>query len=116
MKKYIAVCHALVVMLLVACSNETIETNRTNKKKSSVDTANITIDLYVKKSCGATTPTIELVNNIISQMEADTQLNILTLNSNSEAAELKIIGVPTIRVNGIDIDPTANQIQKYGIT
>jgi hypothetical protein len=70
----------------------------------------------VKKACGATEPTIELVKDVIDQMEVTSELNIIMLKSHSQANEVKVIGVPTIRINGFDIDPAADQIQKYGIT
>lgn len=115
-KKYLATFQLFIVALIVACSNDTVETNQNNKKELSADKATITIDLYAKKACGATEPTIELVKDIIGHMEGTSKLNIIMLENASQANDLKIIGVPTIRVNGNDIDSTADQIQQYGIT
>ena len=116
MKKYLATFQIFIVALIVACSNDTVETNQNNKKELSANKATITIDLYAKKACGATEPTIALVKDVIAQLEVTSKLNILMLENASQANELKIIGVPTVRVNGNDIDPAADQIQKYGIT
>jgi len=116
MKKCFALFQIFFVAYITACSNGSIETSQNNRKELPVDSAAIKIDLYAKEACGATKPTIELVKDVIGQMDVTSELNIVMLKSNSEANEHKVIGVPTIRVNGIDIDPTANQIQKYGIT
>jgi ABC-type enterochelin transport system substrate-binding protein len=116
MKKYLATFQIFIVALIVACSNDTVETNQNNKKELSASKATVTIDLYAKKACGATEPTIALVKDVIAQLEVTSKLNIMMLENASQANELKIIGVPTVRVNGNDIDPAADQIQKYGIT
>ncbi|MDB4285562.1 hypothetical protein N9903_01505 [bacterium] len=114
--KHFAVIVAFSVMYIVACSNEAVETNQNVKEKIAGDSATITIDIFAKKACGATVPTIELVKDIIDRMDVTSKLNIMLVNSHSRAVELKVIGSPTIRVNGVDIDPTAVGIQKYGIT
>jgi len=114
--KYFAVIVAFSVMFVVACSNEVVETNKNAKEKIAGDSATITIDIFAKKACGATEPTIELVKGIIDRMDVPIKLNVMIVNSHSRAIELKVIGSPTIRVNGVDIDPAAVGIQKYGIT
>ena len=115
MKRF-AVIAAFSVMYIVACSNEAVETSQNVKEKIAGDSGTITIDIYAKKACGATEPTIELVRDIIDRMDVSSKLNIMHVDSHSRAIELKVIGSPTIRVNGVDIDPAAIGIQKYGIT
>ena len=114
--KHSAIILAFTLMITIACSNEAVETNQNTKEKKVGDSVTITIDLYVKKACGATEPTIALVKDLVDQMNMPSELNIIMLKSHRQAIERKIPGVPTIRVNGIDIDPAADQIQKYGIT
>ena len=114
--KLSAIILAVTMMVTISCSNETVETNQNVKAKRAGDSKTITIDLYAKKACGATEPTIELVKDVIDQMDLPSELNIIMLESHSQAIGLKVIAVPTIRVNGVDIDPTAYKIQKYGIT
>ena len=114
--KHSAITLAFTLMVTIACSNEAVETNQNTKEKRASDSATITIDLYVKKACGATEPTIALVEDLVDQMDMPSKLNIIMLKSHRQAIELKIPGVPTIRVNGVDIDPAADQIHKYGIT
>ena len=114
--KHFASILAFTVMLCVACSNEAVETNQIVKKKALGDSSTITIDIFAKKACKATEPTIELVRDIIDQMDVPSELNIMLLKSHSRAIEFKVIGSPTIRVNGVDIDPSADQIRKYGLT
>jgi hypothetical protein len=114
--KHSAIILVLTVMGIIACSNDPVETNESVRKKRAVDAEKIKIDIFAKKACGATEPTIAQVKELIDQMDVSSELNIIMLKSHRQAIELKIPGVPTIRVNGVDIDPAADQIQKYGIT
>jgi len=115
-KNIFVIIQIFIVMLFVACSNESVETSQNTKKKIATESTEIEIEIFAKKACGATEPTIALVKDIIDKMEATSKLNIMILKSHNQANELKIIGVPTIRVNGVDIDATADQIKKYGLT
>ena len=114
--KHSAITLAFTLMVTIACSNEAVERNHNAKEKRAGDSATITIDLYAKKACGATEPTIAQVKELVDQMDVSRELNIIMLKSHRQAIELKIPGVPTIRVDGVDIDPAADQIHKYGIT
>lgn len=116
MKKCFVLIPVFIAVFITACSSGNVEKSQEEKKDLDLDSAAITIDIYVKKACGATKPTIELVKNVVDQMEVTGELNIVMLASNSEANEHKVIGVPTVRVNGIDMDPRGDQVQKYGIT
>ena len=107
---------AIIVTSFVACSNESVETHQKVTEKTTGDSAAITVDIYAKKACGATEPTIQLVRDILDHMDVSSELNIVLLKSHSRANELKVIGSPTIRVNDVDIDPAADQVRKYGLT
>ena len=43
-------------------------------------------------------------------------LKVTYVNSHDRARELKVIGSPTVRVNGVDIEPGAVAKKNYGIT
>ena len=116
MKKRHAIITAFSLMLIVACHNEKVETNQKVQERVAGDSQMIKIDIYAKKACKATEPTIDLVKNILEQMNISSELNIMFLKSHSRAIELKVTGSPTIRVNGIDIDPSSDQTQRYGLT
>jgi hypothetical protein len=102
-------------MIVVACSNKPEESRLPTIKKMVGRNTEVKIDIYAKKACENTTPTIEMVKSIVEEMKISYRLNIIFLASHSRANELKIIGSPTVRVNGIDIDPKANQVKKYGV-
>ena len=114
--KHSAIILVLTLITIIACSNDAVETNQRISKTRAVDSETIKIDIYAKKACGATEPTIAQVKELVEQMDLSSELKIIMLKSHRQAIELKIPGVPTIRVNGVDIDPAADQIQKYGIT
>jgi hypothetical protein len=49
-------------------------------------------------------------------MKVPNDLKVTYVNSHGRARELKVIGSPTVRVNGVDIEPGAVAKQNYGIT
>jgi len=114
--KHSAIVLALTCIVIIACSNDASETSQSVSEKRSVGGEKINIEIFAKKACGATEPTIAQVNELVERMDISSELNVTMLKSHRQAIELKIPGVPTIRVNGVDIDPAVNQIQKYGIT
>ena len=94
-------------LLVVACTSGTEEKAQSTK---------VMVEVFAKEACGATVPTIELVKSTLAGMKVLHDLKIIYVNSHDLARELKVIGSPTVRVNGVDIEPGAAAKQKYGIT
>lgn len=104
------------MMVTAACSVDKEKEAQSLQEKIDGETATVKIDIFAKKACNATEPTIQLVKDTIRETGVSSELNIMLLKSHSRAIDLKVIGSPTIRVNGADIDPAASQIRKYGLT
>ena len=68
------------------------------------------------EKCGATPPTISLVENVASEMGIKITLEHMVIKTREEAIAQRHIGSPTIQINGIDIDPGAREINQFGVT
>jgi hypothetical protein len=101
-------------LLVVACTSGTEE--KAQSTRVGVGSSLAKVEVFVKEACGATVPTIELVKSTLEGMKGSYDLKVIYVNSHDRAKELKVIGSPTVRVNGVDIEPGAAAKQKYGIT
>ena len=66
--------------------------------------------------CQVTPPTVELVKETANEMGASYEVSIVTVEDHAQANNLKFIGSPTVRINGVDIDPDAQLQKQYGVT
>ena len=102
-------------VLVAACTSGTEE--KAQSTKAVVEGSSLAnVEVFVKKACGATVPTIELVKSTLEEMKVSHDLRVIYVNNHDRARELKVIGSPTVRVNGVDIEPGAEAKQNYGIT
>ena len=116
MKQGICVMAVLAAGVLVtACTSGTDEKAQSTKVVVE-ESRLVKVEVFAKEACGATVPTIELVKNTLEGMKGSYDLKVIYVNSHDRAKELKVIGSPTVRVNGVDIEPGAAAKQKYGIT
>jgi|MudIll2142460700_1097286.scaffolds.fasta_scaffold113397_1 hypothetical protein len=66
------------------------------------------------EKCPATSKTIELIEQCISESGIQVQLRKKLVSSQEEAKELKFLGSPTVQINGIDIDPGVRDAKVFG--
>jgi len=104
-----------VGVLVTACTSATDEKAQSTKVVVE-DSRLVKVEVFAKEACGATVPTIELVKSTLEGMKVPHDLKIIYVNSHDLARELKVIGSPTVRVNGVDIEPGTAAKQNYGIT
>lgn len=73
------------------------------------------IDLLYFDGC----PTHELTRQIIAEVLAATgvpaDVRVINVTSEAQARELNFIGSPTVRIDGGDVDPSADGAQQYGL-
>ena len=102
-------------MLIAACTSGTEEKAQSTKVVAEGSSL-VKVEVFAKEACGATVPTIELVKSTLEGLKVSHDLKIIYVNSPDRARDLKMIGSPTVRVNGVDIEPGAAARQNYGIT
>ena len=116
MKREICVMAVLAAGVLVAACTSGTEEKAKSTEVAVEDHSLVKVEVFAKKACGATVPTIELVKSTLEGMKVPHDLKIIYVNSHDLARELKVIGSPTVRVNGVDIEPGTAAKQNYGIT
>jgi glutaredoxin len=76
----------------------------------------IVVQILFSEGCPHTSATIELIKNMSQEMKLDIALEPIQIDDQKQARELNFLGSPTIRINGVDIDPSARSAQFSGFT
>jgi len=73
------------------------------------------IDLLFSPRCGVTKSTSIMVKAVLSELGIEASVSEVVVNTDQEARDLKFLGSPSIRVNGRDIEPGAEEQQNHGL-
>lgn len=65
--------------------------------------------------CGSTAPTIDLIKETAGELGLEIELHTVLISTMEEAVANRHIGSPTIRINGLDIEPAARTVTQYGL-
>jgi hypothetical protein len=65
--------------------------------------------------CPHTKPAADRVSNVAARLGCEIELQRTCVTSIEEAVRLRFLGSPTVRVNGVDIDPQAANRTDFGI-
>jgi hypothetical protein len=68
------------------------------------------------EKCGVTPSTIRLVKETAKELGLNIDFRHVVVNTVEEAVTHRHIGSPTVQINGIDIEPQARDITRFGIT
>ena len=74
-----------------------------------------TIELLFVPGCSSRDETVALIQRLAGHHPFQATITETFINTPEEAEERKILGSPSIRVNGIDIDPTAERRIDFGL-
>lgn len=76
----------------------------------------VEVKIYSLEGCGDTPPTIELLQKTAEEMDLLIELSHIKISSSEEADHYKFPGSPTVRVNGLDIEPAMPSTINFGLT
>lgn len=65
----------------------------------------IAVQVLMSPGCGHGRKTVELVRDVLRALAPAARLEAVTVATEGEAQRLAFPGSPTVRVNGVDIDP-----------
>jgi hypothetical protein len=65
----------------------------------------ITAQVLMSSGCGHGEKTVELVRDVLRTLRPDARLETAIVATAAEAQRLAFPGSPTVRINGVDIDP-----------
>ena len=94
--------------MLLSCNQTDLINNKENQTMK--------VKVVSLEKCNATKPTIELVKNVAQEMDIIINFTHTVVKTQDEAKKHRHIGSPTVQINGLDIDPTARNIEQFGIT
>ena len=69
--------------------------------------ANVHIQVLVFKGCPNSEPTIDLVRRLAITHGVIASVETIEIRSAEDAIHSRFLGSPTVRINGIDVDPDA---------
>ena len=73
------------------------------------------VEILVAPGCAARQSTLELVRRVLDELAPEARLEVITVDTAEQAAELKFPGSPTVRINGRDIEPEADKSFHFGL-
>ena len=55
----------------------------------------------------------ELVESVSAELQLDPEIDVVEVSDNEQAATLRFLGSPTVRVNGRDVEPSVDSRTAY---
>ncbi len=78
-------------------------------------TAKIKVEILVAPGCASRQQTEELVANLLGQAAINASVETVVISNAEQAAAVRFLGSPSVRVNGIDVEPEARERREYGL-
>ena len=72
------------------------------------------IDVLYFEDCPHHLPTLLRIAEVLREEGCDAEVREVLVPDQQAAASVKFLGSPTVRINGIDIDPEAADEQNFG--
>ena len=73
------------------------------------------VEILVAPGCASHQPTKELVEKEIAASGVQATVQERMIENSTQALQNKFLGSPTVRVNGIDVEPAAREQTEYGL-
>ncbi len=74
------------------------------------------IEVVHLEGCSATPATIARVKEVARRLGLETDIRVIVVRTPEEAELYGHIGSPTVRVNGLDMEPQARDIHQFGLS
>lgn len=68
------------------------------------------------EKCDGTPATVELVKKTALEMAIPIEFEHVIVHTLEDARLHRLIGSPTVQINGVDIEPEARVLQQYSLT
>ena len=75
----------------------------------------VKVELIFSPGCGAIESTMTMVEEAVRELDLAADVSEIIVDTEQKARELKFLGSPSIRVNGRDVEPGAEERQDYGL-
>ncbi len=76
----------------------------------------VQIRILCSAGCPNTPPTVELVKRVARSLNIPVNIVTVIVDTQEEARKLRFLGSPTVQINGVDIEPSAQKSVAFGLT
>lgn len=73
------------------------------------------IELLYFEGCPTYKPVRQIIAEVLVATRVPGEVRMINVTSEVQARQLKFIGSPTVRIDGRDVDPSADGAQQYGL-
>lgn len=74
------------------------------------------VDVIYFDGCPHVDPTVEAVCRVARKLGVEMELRLICVDDNDAVIRLRFLGSPTVRVDGVDIDPVAAQRTRFAMS
>ncbi len=77
---------------------------------------NVRVQILYSEGCANASPTVQLVRSIAKDLNIAINIEMVKVGTQEQAEELRFLGSPTVRIDGLDIEPSAIDAPAFGLT
>ena len=74
------------------------------------------VEIFYFKGCPNHQPTVDLVQDVVAAAGLDADIVATEVTSPADAGRLRFLGSPSVRVDGVDVEPAARQRRDFGFS
>lgn len=76
----------------------------------------IVVEVLYFDGCPSHLPTVDLVQRVSDELGVSAQIKQVELTSHDDPEQFRFLGSPTVRVNGVDVEPSARHRENFGFS
>lgn len=76
----------------------------------------IQVEILHSRGCANTSPTADLVKDIAKDLHISIDIVMVVVDTEEQANRLRFLGSPTVRIDGVDIEPSTQDAHAFGLT
>jgi len=73
------------------------------------------VEILIAPGCASRKQTEELVADLLAHAAVEADITTIVVGDAEQARKTRFIGSPSVRVNGVDVEPDAGQRKDYGM-
>jgi hypothetical protein len=75
----------------------------------------MTIEILYFKGCPNHGPAVQRVEELLKEEGMSAEISQIQVSDQVAAREIGFLGSPSVRINGLDVEPTARGVHEYGM-
>lgn len=76
----------------------------------------VKVEVFFFDGCPNHEPTVELARSVVADLGIKAEVNEVPVETTDDAETHRFLGSPSVRVNGCDIEPGADDRANYGLS